>query len=72
MVYIMYMYVNKHVELAQWGIALLKMYLLLFYYYISCEKRQKYTQMTVPQQHLGLKFKSMISLSFQLFITLMK
>ena len=27
--YIMYMYVNKHVELAQRGIALQKMYLLL-------------------------------------------
>ena len=32
MVYIMYMYVNKRVELAQRGIALQKMYVLLYIY----------------------------------------
>jgi len=32
-IYIMYMYVNKHIELTQQGTALYKIYVLLFYYY---------------------------------------
>ena len=32
----MYMYVNKHIELAQQGIALWKMYVCMYYYYYRC------------------------------------
>ena len=43
MVYIMYMYVNKRVELAQRGIALQKIYVLL----LLCYRSEKYTVLQV-------------------------